>query len=118
MLDKTDGSFYMVTPYCKLDLEKMLGFHKKQILVEQRRLPPKLDKNIVKSILYQMLCGLSYLHRAWVIHRDLKPANILIHDEGNEKGVVKIADFGLARIFKDPLRKLADDGPVVTIWYR
>ena len=66
-----------------------------------------------------------------MIHRDLvsyinevytyfekKPANILIHDEGNDRGVIKIADFGLARVFKDPLRKLADDGPVVTIWYR
>lgn len=28
------------------------------------------------------------------------------------------ADFGLARIFQSPLRKLSDDGEVVTIWYR
>ncbi|KAG2391848.1 hypothetical protein C9374_013333 [Naegleria lovaniensis] len=121
VLDKSDGSFYMVTPYCKLDLEKMLNYHKKQIPLDAnqtRRLPPKLDRNVIKSMLYQMLCGLNYLHRAWVIHRDLKPANILIHDEGNERGVIKVADFGLARIFKDPLRKLSDDGPVVTIWYR
>lgn len=29
-----------------------------------------------------------------------------------------VADFGLARIFQSPLRKLSDDGEVVTIWYR
>jgi cyclin-dependent kinase 8/11 len=34
------------------------------------------------------------------------------------QGTVQIADFGLARIFQDPLRPLCDDGDVVTIWYR
>jgi len=53
-----------------------------------------------------------------VIHRDLKPSNILINDDGTEKGVIKVADFGLARVFKAPLRRFSDDGPVVTIWYR
>lgn len=35
-----------------------------------------------------------------------------------EQGRIKIADFGLARVFQSPLRPLADDGEVVTIWYR
>lgn len=55
------------------------------------------------------------------MHRDLKPANILItgaHARGNDKpGTVKIADFGLARVFQAPLRKFVNDGDVVTIWY-
>lgn len=38
--------------------------------------------------------------------------------EGPEVGVVKIADFGLARLFQQPLRPLSDNGIVVTIWYR
>lgn len=33
-------------------------------------------------------------------------------------GCVKIADFGLARIFQSPARPLSDNGVVVTIWYR
>lgn len=48
----------------------------------------------------------------------MKPANVLMKDNGSERGVAKIADFGLARFFKDPIRCLGDDGPVVTIWYR
>jgi serine/threonine protein kinase len=38
--------------------------------------------------------------------------------EGKDAGVVKITDFGLARIFQDPLNILSDNGVVVTIWYR
>ena len=38
---------------------------------------------------------LKYLHSASVVHRDLKPANVLINGQGL---VVKICDFGLARI--------------------
>lgn len=54
-----------------------------------------------------------------VFHRDLKPANILVMGEGIERGSVKIADMGFARLFNSPLRPLADLDPVVvTFWYR
>jgi mitogen-activated protein kinase 1/3 len=47
----------------------------------------------VKTILYNILLGINYLHKNKVLHRDLKPANILV----NENCTIKIADFGLAR---------------------
>jgi len=53
-----------------------------------------------------------------VVHRDLKPSNILIMGKGPEHGRVKIADFGMARLFQQPLRALHYDGVVVTVWYR
>ena len=36
---------------------------------------------MVKSLLYQILDGIHYLHANWVLHRDLKPANILVMGE-------------------------------------
>ncbi|PIA47441.1 hypothetical protein AQUCO_01400239v1 [Aquilegia coerulea] len=77
-----------------------------------------INQYSVKSMLWQLLNGLNYLHSNWIIHRDLKPSNILVMGEGDEQGVVKIADFGLARIYQAPLKPLSENGVVVTIWYR
>jgi mitogen-activated protein kinase 1/3 len=52
-----------------------------------------LEETQVKSIVYDILCGLSYLHKAKIIHRDLKPGNILV----NNDCTIQICDFGLAR---------------------
>ncbi|BHF74522.1 Cyclin-dependent kinase 8 [Sparganum proliferum] len=74
---------------------------------------------MVKSLMYQILNGIDYLHANWVLHRDLKPANILVMGEGPERGRVKIGDLGFARLFYQPLKPLADLDPVVvTFWYR
>ena len=65
-----------------------------------------------KSILYQILQAIDYCHRKRVFHRDLKPGNILI----DNKGVVKVADFGLARTVRIPVGTLSHE--VETLWYR
>lgn len=40
-----------------------------------------LEETQVKSIVYDILCALKYLHAANIIHRDLKPGNILVNDD-------------------------------------
>ncbi|KAI3398462.1 hypothetical protein diail_9143 [Diaporthe ilicicola] len=66
----------------------------------------------VKTLLLQLAGGVSYLHDHWILHRDLKTSNLLL----NNRGQLKIADFGMARYVGDPAPKLTQ--LVVTLWYR
>jgi len=71
----------------------------------------------IKSYMVMLLRGVTYCHDNHIMHRDLKPANLLIDSAGR----LKIADFGLARVFGTPTM----DGTrplyshqVATRWYR
>lgn len=66
----------------------------------------------IKSIIFQLLSAVSYLHNNWVIHRDIKPSNILL----SKDGIIKLGDFGLARKYSSPLGRYTP--LVVTLWYR
>jgi CTD kinase subunit alpha len=66
-----------------------------------------------KHLAQQLFEGLDYLHTRGVLHRDIKAANILVSNEG----VLKLADFGLARFYAKH-RRLDYTNRVITIWYR
>ena len=70
-----------------------------------------LGINQIRSILYQILCGLKYIHSTHVVHRDLKLANILMNPPTGE---IKICDFSLAS-------ELCHERPLTahmsTLWY-
>ncbi|KAL4233550.1 Cyclin-dependent kinase 8 [Mactra antiquata] len=115
-LSHTDRKVWLLFDYAEHDLWHIIKFHRS---AKATKKPINVPKNMVKSLLYQILDGIHYLHANWVLHRDLKPANILVMGEGPERGRVKIADMGFARLFNSPLKPLADLDPVVvTFWYR
>lgn len=76
------------------------------------RHPGGLQAHNVRLFLFQLLRGLSYVHRRKILHRDLKPQNLLI----SEVGELKLADFGLARAQSVPSHTFSSE--VVTLWYR
>jgi len=76
-----------------------------------------IEPLLIKSYLFQLLRAVNYCHNHRVVHRyfssrDLKPANLLI----DKNGALKLADFGLARVFSVPFRAYTHQ--VVTLWYR
>jgi serine/threonine protein kinase len=109
-----DGVF-LVFEYCEHDLAELLD-HKMCAFTESE----------VKTLVIQLLDALAFLHSRSVIHRDVKMSNLLY----NNKGELKLADFGLARTFsidrievdsRDGVRRIsyAPMTPrVVTLWYR
>ena len=66
----------------------------------------------IKGIAQQLLRGVSYCHAQGVLHRDIKPANLLLSADG----VLKLADFGLARLHVPDGRPYSHQ--VATRWYR
>ncbi|KAI1891087.1 hypothetical protein AGOR_G00160290 [Albula goreensis] len=72
---------------------------------------PGLPASQIQDLMRQLLCGLAFLHSNCIVHRDLKPENILV----TSRGQVKLADFGLARIYSC---HMALTPVVVTLWYR
>ncbi|KAI9250331.1 Pkinase-domain-containing protein [Sporodiniella umbellata] len=98
----SQGDVYMVLEYMDHDLSGILGH------------PDfTFQPSHAKSLIGQVLEGLAYLHSLGILHRDIKGSNLLI----NNKGELKIADFGLARVFEKN-RQQDYTNRVITIWYR
>lgn len=83
----SDGFAYVAMEYVKGETLK------ERILRSNGSLPFEE----VEAILLQIVAGLRFAHEGGVIHRDLKPDNVLLKEDGS----VKMADFGLAQLFRD-----------------
>lgn len=99
----TENKLMLVFEYMDKDLKRYMDSQG-----NKGALPPPT----VKSFMYQLLKGIAFCHDNRVLHRDLKPQNLLI----NNRGQLKLADFGLARAFGIPVNTFSNE--VVTLWYR
>lgn len=99
----TENKLMLVFDYMDQDLKKYM---------DTKGDRGALNPVIIKSFMHQLLQGIAFCHTNRVLHRDLKPQNLLI----NSKGVLKLADFGLARAFGIPVNTFSNE--VVTLWYR
>ncbi len=66
---------------------------------EIRRAPIELKRAI--PIFIQICDALAHAHQRGVLHRDLKPSNILLTQLADGKEIVKIVDFGIAKVLDD-----------------
>jgi cyclin-dependent kinase 12/13 len=101
--NKYRGNVYLVFEYMEHDLAGLADRHM------------SFSAPQIKCIMHQILSGVNYMHSNHIIHRDIKGANILI----NNRGEIKIADFGLARTHNpNPNVNKVYTNRVVTLWYR
>ena len=81
-----DGIYYMV-------MEHVAGVSARELLNAEGVLAPAQ----AADVLLQTLAALGHAHRQGIVHRDIKPENLMVTPEG----MVKVADFGLARAYAD-----------------
>jgi serine/threonine protein kinase len=89
------GSAYLV-------MELLEGRTLAAELRERGRLPLERSAKIARVV-----CDvLDAAHAAGIVHRDVKPENVFLHRSGDEE-IVKVLDFGLARLLEDDLEPSA-----------
>jgi len=77
-------------------------------------MPSPFLQSEIKTLMLQLLSAVAHCHSNWILHRDLKTSNLLM----NNRGMIKVADFGLARRYGDPVGVGGMTQLVVTLWYR
>jgi serine/threonine protein kinase len=111
MLPQSGGDFrdlYIVSDLMEADLSSII------------KSPQILSDKHAQFFIYQVFCGLKFMHSCGVIHRDLKPRNLLV----NRNCDLKICDFGLARLLKPDnykqfsRQRVCMTDYVATRWYR
>merc|ERR1712154_724056 len=95
------GYIFLVFEYFEHDLASLMDSNLYSFSISE-----------IKCIVIQLLSAIKYAHRHFVIHRDIKLSNILL----NSNGCITLCDWGLARLFSDPLKE--HTAKVVTLWYR
>lgn len=121
-IGKTLDQIFLVMEFVEHDLKTLLtSFHRRK---------SGFTPSEVKTLMHQLLSATAKLHDEWILHRDLKTSNLLMNNQGR----LKVADFGLARRFGDPIEgwkpdhKPRENGQreeeggmtdlVCTLWYR
>lgn len=98
------STFYLVFEFCEHDLAGLLSNINVTFTLPE-----------IKQVMKQLMNGLFFIHNNKILHRDMKAANILI----TKQGILKLADFGLARAFSFNANKANRyTNRVVTLWYR
>ena len=98
--DDRSGSPYMV-------MERLYGEDVSQLMRRVGALSPQ----VACALACQAALGLAKAHESGVVHRDIKPANLFLHDGGDAgELVVKILDFGIAKVLMDALQKSEEGG--------
>jgi eukaryotic-like serine/threonine-protein kinase len=92
-----------------LVMELLQGRSLAQLLAQRQRLPVPQ----AVSVAAQTLEGLAAAHDRGIVHRDVKPANVFLLDQPDGRWLVKILDFGIAKLLEDEHGGLTTTGAFV-----
>uniref|UniRef100_A0A673GBW6 Cyclin-dependent kinase 8 n=1 Tax=Sinocyclocheilus rhinocerous TaxID=307959 RepID=A0A673GBW6_9TELE len=77
-LSHADRKVWLLFDYAEHDLWHIIKFHRAS---KANKKPLQLPRGMVKSLLYQILDGIHYLHANWVLHRDLVRFSVILNSQ-------------------------------------
>lgn len=101
VMGNSNDKIYVVMEYMEHELRDLM-----------ENMQYRFTMSEIKCLVKQLLLAMEYLHSKNIMHRDLKTSNLLY----NNKGVLKVCDFGLARRCLSTSKGYTP--VVVTLWYR
>src|SRR5207245_7657890 len=72
-----------------------------------------LPVDLVLDLMDQICAGVAVAHRNAMVHRDLKPSNIFLANLSGDSVVVKVLDFGIAKLVDNPNDGLTHHGAMI-----
>ncbi len=97
-----DGSLFIA-------MEFLEGRSLRQLMTQDGPLPPWRALAITR----QIATSLSDAHSHGIVHRDLKPDNVMLIDRGKERDIVRVLDFGIAKVNRQTVNVMTRAGDLV-----
>ena len=92
---QAEGVYYLVTE------------HIEGQTLRERLVPGALPVSVALDLIAQVAGALAAAHEAGIVHRDIKPENVMVRPDG----LVKVLDFGLAKVLKTPAVQVDTEAP-------
>src|SRR6185295_10212744 len=83
----SDGSLFIAMEYIE-------GRSLRSVIHAEAPMPPAR----ALAIALQISAALADAHAQGIVHRDLKPDNVMLQDRGRQRDVVRVLDFGIAKL--------------------
>ena len=77
------------------------------LVAKQKKIVPRkyFKENRIMRIIIQCMIALGYMHSKHIMHRDIKSANVFLHNQGTRMEIVKLGDFGIAKVLDNTMAK-------------
>ena len=103
--DREAGRLRRGAPRLLIVMEFANGGDLSTLIAKQKKKRKPFEEDRIMRIMIQAMLALGYMHKQHVMHRDIKAANVFLHNSGTEMDIVKLGDFGIAKVLDSTMAK-------------
>eukprot|EP00944_MAST-04C_sp_MAST-4C-sp1_P004777 g4777.t1 len=105
--NQRSGNNRFRTSHLLIVMEFANGGDLSALVAKQKKIVPRkyFKENRIMRIIIQCMIALGYMHSKHIMHRDIKSANVFLHNQGTRMEIVKLGDFGIAKVLDNTMAK-------------